>query len=49
MEESQHQYSFRQRVPKEISFTDFFGFISGKQVMYLIQYTVLEVMVEGGK
>jgi hypothetical protein len=31
--------------PKEIHFTDFWRFISGQQVMTLIQYTVLTVMV----
>jgi len=35
--------------PKEINFTDFWRFISGQEVMRLIQYAVLTVMVEHGK
>jgi hypothetical protein len=35
--------------PKDIRFTDFWRFISGKQLMSLIQYTVLTAMVERGK
>jgi hypothetical protein len=43
------QHSLYQCVPKEIRVTDFWWFISGKQVMSLIQYTVVTVVVERGK
>jgi hypothetical protein len=49
VEVSQLQYSLHHCAPREIRFTEFWQFISGKHVLSVIQYSVMTFIVESGK